>query len=204
MALPPITLQFDGSLPLSEYFDVESATIPDPAGTDTRVHALVRAHGSTAVLVRCLTPAFDEWDGFDPTSSEYDLRLVKTILSDVSEKELRGLIGRGIDASRRCTLGEDIRVFPDRDGQGDLLLTVPDAEIVGISGSGSAWEITVARTGEPVAAAYPVAFHAGGVSLAGLNRDEYQTWAVVDVNRAVHPFANLRKTTLYLREVIGR
>lgn len=204
MALPTISLQFDGDTPLAEYFDLDGAAIPDPAATDTVVQALVRVHGVRAVLIRCTSPAFDDWDGFDPAASEYDLRLQQTIVSGISEKELRGLIGRGIDASRRCTLGEDIRVFPDRDGQGDMLLTVPDGEIVGVSGSGAAWEITVARTGEPVAAAYPVAFHAGGVSLTGLNRDEYQTWAVVDVSRAVHPFANLRKTTLYLREVIGR
>lgn len=169
---------------------------------DSLVQSLVQTHGQTAVLVRCLSPTFDDWDGFSPSASTYDLRLATAVFSGISEKEMRGLVGRGIDASRKATLGEDIQVLPDREGQGDLLLTIPDAEAVVVSGSGSNWTVSVTVSGETTA--YPVAFVAGGIVLTGLDRSEYQVWAVVEENRVSHPFANLTKNTLYLREAVGR
>jgi hypothetical protein len=171
---------------------------------DTLTHSLVRTHGQTAVLIRCLSPTFDDWDGFSPSASSYDLHLVKALFSGISEKEMRNLVGRGIDASRKATLGEDIRVLPDREGQGDLLLTVPGAEALVVSGSGSNWTVSVASPDAPVSVDYPIRFVAGGVALTGLDRSEYQVWAVVEEARTSHPFANLTKNTLYLREAVGR
>lgn len=203
MPLPDISLHFDTNLPLAEYFDVGSAVLPDPAVTPGPVEQAVAGVGETAVLIRCLVAAFDDYDSFDPAASSWDLRLVKALVSSPSEKESRDLAGRGITATRRATLSEWIKVQPDREGMGDLLLTVPDAAVIGVSGSGATWTIQIARPEIPGSVRYTVVFGAGSVAPNGLDREEYQVYRVADAKRDKHPFTGVTKNTLYLQEVPG-
>lgn len=204
MPLPDISLHFDTNLPLAEYFDVGSAVLPDPAVTPGPVEQAVAGVGETAVLIRCLTPAYDDYDSLDPASSEWDMRLVKAIVSSPSEKEARDLAGRGIAATKRATLGEYLRLRSDREGNGDLIVEVPDARVLGVSGSGATWNVLIAFPDVPAGAEYAVDFTGGIPTITGLNRDEYRVHRIAEVRRDRHPFTGVTKNTLYLQEVVGR
>jgi len=204
VTLPPISLHFDTDLPLAEYFDVGSAVLPDPAVTPGPVEQAVAGVGETAVLIRCMEAAFDDYDSFDPAASSWDLRLVKALVSSPSEKEARDLAGRGIAATKRATLGEYLRLRPDREGHGDLIVEVPDARVLGISGSGAAWNVLIAFPDVPAGAEYAVDFTGGIPTIIGLNRDEYRVHRIAEVRRDRHPFTGVTKLSVYLQEVVGR
>lgn len=204
MALPPVSISFDTDLPLSSFFDTSASTIPDPTEAPGLVENLVAANGSTVILVRCLTPEFDDYDSLDPAASEWDLRLVKALISSPSEKEARDLAGRGIIATKRATLGEYLKVRPDREGRGDLIIEIPDATAIGASGSGIAWSVLVALPDIPGSAEYTVDFSGEIPTITGLDRDEYRIYRVQDVNRSRHPIVGVTKLSVYLQEVVGR
>ena len=203
MSLPDISLQFDSDAPLSSFFDVEAAILPDPEIRPGPVEALVAARGETVILVRCLAPEFDDYDGLDPTASTWDLRLVKALVSSPSEKEARDLAGRGIAATKRATLGEFLRLRSDREGNGDLIVEVPDARVLGISGSGATWNVLIAFPDVPAGAEYAVDFTGGIPTITGLNRDEYRVHRIAEVRRDRHPFTGVTKLSVYLQEVPG-
>ena len=214
MTLPSVSLHFDTDLPLVQYFDVDSSVLPDPEVTPGPVEQIVAGLGETAVLIRCLVAAFDDYDSFDPAASTFDCRLLRALLSSPSEKEARNLAGRGIDATKRATLSEWIKVKPDREGMGDLLLTVPDAVITAVSGSGAAWSLAITfpdppGTEEyggdyPTTGEYALSFGPGSVSIPGLTGDEYQVYRIAEGKRDKHPFTGVTKNTLFLKELPGR
>ncbi|MFA7125348.1 MAG: hypothetical protein WC129_04895 [Sphaerochaetaceae bacterium] len=204
MSLPDVSLRFDSDAPLSSFFDVEAASLPDPETRPGPVEALVAARGETVILVRCLTPAYDDYDSLDPAASVWDLRLVKAIVSSPSEKEARDLAGRGITATKRATLGEYLRLRPDREGHGDLIIEIPDATAIGVSGSGAAWSILVALPDIPGSAEYTVDFSGETPTITGLDRGEYRIYRVQDVNRSRHPIVGVTKLSAYLQEAVGR
>ena len=203
MTLPPISLHFDTDLPLAEYFDVDSSVLPDPEVTPGPVEQAVAGVGETAVLIRCLVAAFDDYDSFDPAASSWNLRLVKALVSSPSEKESRDLAGRGITATRRATLGEYLRLRSDREGNGDLIVEVPDARVLGVSGSGATWNVLIAFPDVPAGAEYAVDFTGGIPTITGLNRDEYRVHRIAEVRRDRHPFTGVTKLSVYLQEVVG-
>ena len=204
MSLPDVSLRFDSDAPLSSFFDVEAASLPDPETRPGPVEALVAARGETVILVRCLTPAYDDYDSLDPASSEWDMRLVKAIVSSPSEKEARDLAGRGIAATKRATLGEYLRLRSDREGNGDLIVEVPDARVLGVSGSGATWNVLIAFPDVPAGAEYAVDFTGGIPTITGLNRDEYRVHRIAEVRRDRHPIVGVTKLSVYLQEVVGR
>ena len=203
MSRPDVSIRYDSDAPLSSFFDVEAASLPDPEVTPGPVEALVAARGETVILVRCLAPEFDDYDGLDPTASSWDLRLVKALVSSPSEKEARDLAGRGIAATKRATLGEYLRLRSDREGNGDLIVEVPDARVLGISGSGATWNVLIAFPDVPAGAEYAVDFTGGVPTIIGLNRDEYRVHRIAEVRRDRHPFTGVTKLSVYLQEVVG-
>ncbi|MDR9817666.1 MAG: hypothetical protein RJR34_13070 [Candidatus Methanoculleus thermohydrogenotrophicum] len=207
MTAPPISLQTTPGLPLAEFYNVNPAhpRTPDPM----RRRRLPAAAGST--LIRCLDAAFDDYDSFAPEESTYDVRALRAVVSPLGEKEVRTLAGRGVEASRQATLGEIIRVYPNRPGQADLLVTIPDAAAIGVEGAGNIWTVTVTpkmpdpaeQVSVSIPVAHPVAFGTGTISLGTLDRDEYRVYRVADVRPDRHPFTGVTKNTIYLQEVVG-
>jgi hypothetical protein len=223
MSLPDISLQFDSDAPLSSFFDVEAAVFPDPEIRPGPVEALVAARGETVILVRCLTPEFDDYDSLDPTASTWDLRLVKALVSSPREKEARRPRRRGITATKRAALGEYLRPRSDREGNGDLIVEVPDARVLGVSGSGASWDVTLqypdrdaadygaggslpisVQIDTPITGTYSLDFTGGTPAITGLNRDEYRVHRIAEVRRDRHPFTGVTKLSVYLQEVVGR
>ena len=223
MSLPDISLQFDSDAPLSSFFDVEAAILPDPEIRPGPVEALVAARGETVILVRCLTPEFDDYDSLDPAASSWDLRLVKALVSSPSEKEARDLAGRGIAATKRATLGEYLRLRSDREGRADLLIEIPDAKAITVSGSGASWDVTLqfpdrdatdygsggsllisVQIDTPITGTYSLDFSGGTPVIVGINRDEYRVHRIAEVRRDRHPFTGVTKLSVYLQEVVGR
>ena len=197
MSLPDVSLRFDSDAPLSSFFDVEAASLPDPEVTPGPVEALVAARGETVILVRCLTPEFDDYDSFDPAASSWDLRLVKALISSPSEKEARTLAGRGIDATVRATVPSTCAVQADRPGQPDHVVRVPGATSLSVDRVDGVW--TVAIGGEE----YAVSLGSGGVLLVALPRTAYCDLVVREVRRDRHPFTGVTKLSVYLQEVVG-
>jgi hypothetical protein len=227
MTLPPVSISFDSDLPLSSFFDTSASAIPDPTEAPGLVENLVASApgAETVILVRCLTPAYDDYDSLDPASSEWDLRLVKALISSPSEKEARDLAGRGIAATKRATLGEYLRLRPDREGRGDLIIEIPDATAIGVSGSGAAWEVAIQYPSRDAAdystdagalpavtvsidgtttATYDLDFSGETPTITSLDRDEYRIYRVQDVTRSRHPIVGVTKLSVYLQEVVGR
>jgi hypothetical protein len=213
MTLPEETIR----LGISGYFGLGIDEIPEPTPDTGPVESLVREFGQLVAIVSCITPAYDDYDVMDADTSVWQLSPIRAILSSPSERESRDLAGRGLDVSRRATLGTAIRVRPWRDGQGDLLLEIPDADIISVAGSGSTWSITVAYTGEPsgelgveilppppVEVVYEVEFGAHEVRIVGLDLDQYRVYRIVEARNDRHPFLGVTKHSLYLQEVQGR
>lgn len=223
MSLPDVSLRFDSDAPLSSFFDVEAASLPDPEIVSGPVEALVAARGETVILVRCLAPEFDDYDSLDPSASSWDLRLVKALISSPSEKEARDLAGRGIAATKRATLGEYLRLRSDREGRADLLIEIPDAKAITVSGSGASWDVTLqfpdhdaadygaggslpisVQIDTPITGTYSLDFSGGGTPvIVGINRDEYRVHRIAEVRRDRHPFTGVTKLSVYLQEVVG-
>ncbi len=211
MTVPPASLQMVPELPLSEFYATNPARIPDPDLTPGPVEALVARVGYPTLLIRCIEPAFDDYDSFDPVASTYDVRALRAVVSPLGEKEVRTLAGRGVEASRKATLSETVRVRSDRPGQGDLVVTVPDAAAISVEGSGGAWTVMITPRAPATAGvvqvtiptAYPVAFASGDVVLGTLDRDEYRVYRVADSRQDRHPFTGVTKNTIYLQEVVG-
>jgi hypothetical protein len=211
MSLPDVSLRFDSDAPLSSFFDVEAASLPDQETRPGPVEALVAAKGETMILVRCLTPEFDDYDSLDPAASSWDLRLVKALVSSPSEKESRNLAGRGIDATKRATLGEYLRLRSDREGRGDLLIEIPDAKAITVEfpdrdaadyGAGGSLPISV-QIDTPITGTYSLDFTGGTPVIVGINRDEYRVHRIAEVRRDRHPFTGVTKLSVYLQEVVG-
>lgn len=211
MTAPPISLQTTPGLPLAEFYNVNPARIPDPDPIPGPIEALAARLGDPALLIRCLDAAFDDYDSFAPEASTYDVRALRAVVSPLGEKEVRTLAGRGVEASRQATLGEIIRVYPNRPGQADLLVTIPDAAAIGVEGAGNIWTVTVTpkmpapaeQVSASIPVAHPVAFGTGTISLGTLDRDEYRVYRVADVRPDRHPFTGVTKNTIYLQEVVG-
>lgn len=211
MTAPPISLQTTPGLPLAEFYNVNPARIPDPDPIPGPIEALAARLGDPALLIRCLDAAFDDYDSFAPEASTYDVRALRAVVSPLGEKEVRTLAGRGVEASRQATLGEIIRVYPNRPGQADLLVTIPDAAAIGVEGAGNIWTVSVTpRAPAPddpvevsIPVAHPVTFAPGAVVLGTLSHDEYQVYRVADSQRDRHPFTGVTKNTIYLQEVVG-
>lgn len=211
MTVPPASLQLVPELPLAEFYNVNPARIPDPTATPGPIEALAARVGDPALLIRCIGPAFDDYDSFDPVASTYDIRALRAVVSPLGEKEVRTLAGRGVEASRKATLSETVRVRSDRLGQGDLVVTIPDAAALSAEGSQDVWTVTITpRAPAPAGAvqvtiptAYPVAFAPGDVVLGTLDRDEYHVYRVVDSRHDRHPFTGVTKNSIYLQEIIG-
>ena len=211
MTIPPTSLQTVPGLPLAEFYGVNPARIPDPDQIPGPIEALAARLGDPALLIRCLDAAFDDYDSFAPEESTYDVRTLRAVVSPLGEKEVRTLAGRGVEASRQATLGEIIRVYPNRPGQADLLVTIPDAAAIGVEGAGNIWTVSVTPRApapdDPVEVSIPVAhsvtFAPGAVVLGTLSHDEYQVYRVADSRRDRHPFTGVTKNTIYLQEVVG-
>lgn len=211
MTAPPISLQTTPGLPLAEFYNVNPARIPDPDLTPGPVEALVARVGDPALLIRCIEPVFDDYDSFDPAASAYDVRALRAVVSPLGEKEVRTLAGRGVEASRKATLSETVRVRSDRPGQGDLVVTIPDAAAISVEGSGGAWTVTITPRAPATAGAvqvtiptaYPVTFAPGDVVLGTLDRDEYHVYRVADSRQDRHPFTRVTKNSIYLQEAVG-
>ena len=211
MTVPPASLQLVPELPLAEFYNVNPATIPDPTPTPGPVEALVARVGDPALLIRCIEPVFDDYDSFDPAASAYDVLALRAVVSPLGEKEVRTLAGRGVEASRKATLSETVRVRSDRPGQGDLVVTIPDAAAISAEGSQDVWTVTITPRAPAAAGAvqvtiptaYPVAFASGDVVLGTLDRDEYRVYRVADSRQDRHPFTGVTKNTIYLQEVVG-
>ena len=211
MTAPPVSLQTTPGLPLAEFYNVNPARIPDPDPIPGPIEALAARLGDPALLIRCLDAAFDDYDSFAPEASTYDVRALRAVVSPLGEKEVRTLAGRGVEASRQATLGEIIRVYPNRPGQADLLVTIPDAAAIGVEGAGNIWTVTVTpkmlalaeQVSASIPVAHPVAFTPGTVALGTLDRDEYRVYRVADVRPDRHPFTGVTKNTIYLQEVVG-
>ena len=211
MTAPPISLQTTPGLPLAEFYNVNPATIPDPTPTPGPVEALVARVGDPALLIRCIEPVFDDYDSFDPAASAYDVLALRAVVSPLGEKEVRTLAGRGVEASRKATLSETVRVRSDRPGQGDLVVTVPDAAAISAEGSQDVWTVTITPRASATAGvvqvtiptAYPVTFAPGDVVLGTLDRDEYHVYRVADSRQDRHPFTGVTKNSIYLQEIVG-
>jgi len=212
MTVPPTSLRFDTDLPLVSYFGTDAAVIPDQVITTGQVERIVALRGETAILARCISAEYDNYDSFDPGTAEWDLRPIKVIISSPSAKEARDIAGRGIDASKKATFGEFLKLRSDREGMGDLIVEIPDGTITNVSGSGSTWAIAVSYpdrvlteglTNLPVVAEYGIVFDSGVPTILGLEKDEYQIYRVQEVKRDRHPFVPVTKLSAYLQEVPG-
>lgn len=186
-------------------------TVPSTSPAPGPVETLVARTGDPALLIRCIEPAFDDYDSFDPAASAYDVHALRVVVSPLGEKEVRTLAGRGVEASQKATLSETVRVRSDRPGQGDLVVTIPDAAAISVEESEGVWAVTITpRTPESggavqvtIPTAYPVAFAPGDVVLGALDRDEYHVYRVADSRQDRHPFTGVTKNSIYLQEVIG-
>jgi len=205
------SLQLVPELPLAEFYSVNPARLPDLPPPSGPVEALVARVGDPTLLIRCLKPAFDDYDSFDAAASDYDIRAMRAVISPLGEKEVRTLAGRGVEASRKATLSEAIHVRSDRQGQGDLVVTIPGAFAIAAKGRQNIWTVSVSpRAPESeevvrvtIPTAYPVAFSPGGVSLGTLARDEYHVYRVADSRQDRHPFTGVTKNSIYLQEIVG-
>ena len=211
MTAPPISLQTAPELPLAEFYNVNPARIPDPDLIPGPIGALVARLGEPALLIRCLNAAFDDYDSFAPEASTYDVRALRAVVSPLGEKGVRTIAGRGVEASCQATLSEIIRVYPNRPGQGDLVVTVPDAAAISAEGSQDVWTVTITPRASATAGvvqvtiptAYPVTFAPGDVVLGTLDRDEYHVYRVADSRQDRHPFTGVTKNSIYLQEIVG-
>ncbi|MDI6877573.1 MAG: hypothetical protein QMC96_12480 [Methanomicrobiales archaeon] len=162
------------------------------------IDGLVQAGGKPALLVQCISAVFDADDTLDPTASTWILQVVKTILSSPSEKELRRMEGRGIDASMLATVPSTLTIRSEREGVADQVLRLPGISSFTVTQPGGVWTVTIGAN------SYPVAFSGASVLLEGYP-GEVRQYVVADVRRVEHPFApGLVKNTLYLRELPGR
>lgn len=202
--LYPVSMRFDYTLPLRSFYSINPAIIPDIATkTANQVDALVELRGNTLILVRCLTPAFDEYDGFDPRASIWDLQVTRAIVSVPSDKEARDIAGRGIAATKRATVPHNLWLRTDREGMVDLLIEFTDPVTLSVTGSGSSWMIWATVPDGSLTTGYIVDFTTPIPTIAGINRDEYTIYRVTETRRDRHPFVGIEKLTVYLQVVDG-
>ena len=153
--------------------------------------------GEPCLLVSVETPAFDNYDSFDPSTSTFAVQAIRALFSSPSERESRNLAGRGIDATVRATVPSTCAVQADRPGQPDHVVRVPGATSLSVDRVDGVW--TVAIGGEE----YAVSLGSGGVLLVALPRTAYCDLVVREVRRDRHPFTGVKKTSIYLQEVVG-
>ena len=202
--LYPVSMRFDYTLPLRSFYGLDPAVIPDiVTKTTNQVDTLVELRGKTLVLVRCLAPAFDEYDTFDPRASVWDLQITKGVVSIPSEREARDIAGRGITATKRATLPHNLRPRTDREGMADLLIEFTDPVILNTTGSGSSWMIWVVTPGGLLTTGYIMDFTTAIPTIGGINRDEYTIYRITETRHDRHPFVGIEKLTVYLQEVSG-
>ena len=202
--LYPVSMRFDYTLPLRSFYGLDPAVIPDiVTKTTNQVDTLVELRGKTLVLVRCLVPAFDEYDTFDPRTSVWDLQVTNGIVSLPSEREARDIAGRGIAATKRATLPHNLGPRTDREGMADLLIEFVDPVILNITGSGSSWVVWVATPDGTLTTGYIMDFSTTIPTIGGINRDEYIIYRVTETRHDRHPFVGIEKLTVYLQEVAG-
>jgi len=154
--------------------------------------------GEPCLLVSVETPAFDNYDSFDPSTSTLAVQAIRALFSSPSEKEARNLAGRGIDATVRATVPSTCTVQADRPGQPDHVVRVPGAKTIAVASDEDGWTVTIDGT-----AAYAVTVDEAGVLLGALARSAYNDLVVREVRPDRHPFTGVRKQTLYLQEAVG-
>ena len=154
--------------------------------------------GEPCLLVSVETPAFDNYDSFDPSTSTLAVQAIRALFSSPSERESRNLAGRGIDATLRATVPSTCTVQADRPGQPDHIVRVPGATTLAVASDEDGWTVTVDGTTE-----YAVTVDESGVLLGTLAQSAYDDLVVREVRPDRHPFTGVRKQTLYLQEAVG-
>lgn len=153
--------------------------------------------GEPCLLVSVTTPAFDDYDSFDPEASTLSVQVIRALFSAPSEKESRDLAGRGIDATLRATVPSTCAVQADRPGQPDHIVRVPGAKALAVASTEDGWTVTVDDT-----TTYTVTIDEAGVLLGTLAQSAYRDLIVREVRPDKHPFTGVTKTSVYLKGVV--
>jgi len=154
--------------------------------------------GEPCLLVSVETPAFDNYDSFDPSTSTLAVQAIRAVFSSPSSKESRNLAGRGIDATEKATVPSTYTVRADREGRADHIVRIPGATSISVASAEGVWTATVDETD------YAISFTDGGVVLGDLARSAYRDLLVKDARKDTHPFAGVTKQTVYLQEMANR
>lgn len=154
--------------------------------------------GEPCLLVSVQAAKFDDYDSFDPAASSFTVQVIRALFSSPSEKEVRSLAGRGIDATLRATIPSTCTVQADRPGQADHIVRIPGAKTLAVASTEGGWIVTIDGP-----ATHAVTIDETGVLLGTIARSAYTDLIVREVRPDRHPFTGVTKTSVYLQGVVG-